>query len=364
MHSGTSRWWRWSALTIACTMTLTGCWWGGDDDDSQGAATTVAERPDGPGDPIVTVEGAGLSTARSGVLGIQLSEGTPTVESIDPVSVVDGTPLDPADVAAIFARLPDWIVPDADQTDFNRPPETLLPPLVGDTIDTPFPPDVEAGDPDQPPTGPLEVLRFQPEGEVGLAPFISVTFDQPMVPLATLEQLDVADVPVRVTPSIEGRWRWIGTRTLRFELVPGELDRLPASTSYLVEVPAGTRSANGGELAETVSWTFATPTPSITNFVGESGSLPLDPVFVAVFDQRVDADAVLDVTSLVAGGETWPIRQATAAEIEADGTRPSQPSRLHSTIGPWPSSPNAPSRPTPRSSSRSARTCHRPKVPS
>ncbi len=162
------------------------------------------------------------------------------------------------------------------------------------------------------------MLRYQPEGSVDLAPFISVTFDQPMVPVATLDQLSSADVPVQVTPAIEGRWRWIGTRTLRFELVPELLDRLPASTSYQVVVPAGTRSANGATLNEAVSWTFTTPTPTVTQFTGESDSLPLAPVFVAVFDQRVDPEAVIAVTTLRAGGEHRPVRIADKAEIEAD----------------------------------------------
>ncbi len=317
---GTGRWQRLGALTVTAAILLTGCWWGGDDDDEGDATTTtVADMPAGEVDPIVTVEGAGLDTGRdTAALGVRLSEGTPAGEVEDSATVVDGTPLGSADIAALFARLPEWIVPGADQVDFNRPPATLLPPLVGDTIEAPFPPADDGGGPEAPATGPLEVLRFQPEGEVGLAPFISVTFDHPMVPLATLDQLDATDVPVRVTPAIEGRWRWIGTRTLRFELVPDVLDRLPAATSYRVEVPAGTVSADGARLAETVSWTFTTPTPTVNTFAGESTSLPLDPVFVAVFDQRVDSDAVLGVTTLDVDGDDWPIRAATAAEIDAD----------------------------------------------
>ena len=34
--------------------------------------------------------------------------------------------------------------------------------------------------------GPLEVLRYAPQGAIPLAPFLNVTFNQPMVPLATL----------------------------------------------------------------------------------------------------------------------------------------------------------------------------------
>ena len=46
--------------------------------------------------------------------------------------------------------------------------------------------------PDPTPTGPLHVLRMQPQGSVSVAPFVSVTFDQPMVPIATVGQLATA----------------------------------------------------------------------------------------------------------------------------------------------------------------------------
>ena len=62
-----------------------------------------------------------------------------------------------------------------------------------------FPPDADA--PQQPTpeaAGPLEVLRYSPEGEIPIAPFISVTFNQPMVALATLEDLAQQDVPAQI----------------------------------------------------------------------------------------------------------------------------------------------------------------------
>jgi uncharacterized protein YfaS (alpha-2-macroglobulin family) len=309
-------------LTAAFALVLTSCWWGGDDDDTEPPTTTAPD--DDPGDdapdgPIVTVEGApGTTRTTAAQLGLRLSEGSPLGAVVDPVSVVDGTPLSPDEIAAIFDRLPDWVVPTDDQVDFNRPVDSLKPPLVGDTVDSPFPPPPTASGPDEPDPGPLEVLRYQPEGAVDLAPFLSVTFDQPMVPLATLDQLDATDVPVVVTPTIEGRWRWIGTRTLRFELVPGLIDRLPAATNYTATVPAGTTAANGATLAESVTWTFSTPTPTITRFSGESDSLPLAPVWVAVFDQRVDPAAVLETVSLSVAGRDQALRLATDAEIEAD----------------------------------------------
>lgn len=316
MTSGTRSRQRQGAALIVGALLLTGCW-GGDDDaesppDSTQPTDTIST------EPIVSV--AGLTTADQvsiARLGLRLSEGAPA-QTADDVKVADGDPLTDAELTAILERVTPWVVPTSDRQDFNRPAESLLPPLVGETVETPFPPAGDGGDVDVPDAGRLHVLRFQPEGAVDVAPFLSVTFDQPMVPLATLDQLDSADVPVRITPAIDGRWRWIGTRTLRFELVPGVIDRLPASTTYSVTVPKGTRAANGATLAEAVEWSFTTPTPSVTTFVGDSESLPLAPVFVAVFDQRVDPDAVLAVTTLTADGRSTPIRLASAAEIADD----------------------------------------------
>ncbi len=290
MASGTVK----RATTAAAVMAvaLSGCWFGGDDDDdTEPSTTTVA--PNRPADdtPIVNVDGVAIGDLPTATpLGIRLSEGAPADATVDAVAVVDGTPISPDDIAAIFERLPAWNVPETDQVEFNRPAQTLPPPLVGDTIDGTFPPPGDLDGPVPPVDGPLEVVRFQPEGDVALAPFLSVTFNQPMVPLATLDQLDEADVPVEVSPTLDGRWRWIGTRTLRFELEPGPIDRLPAATDYEVTVPAGTTSVTGGRLAEAVTWTFSTPPPSVTSFVGETESTSLTPVFVAVFDQRVDDD--------------------------------------------------------------------------
>ena len=136
------------------------------------------------------------------------------------------------------------------------------------------------------------MLRVQPTGDVGLAPFLSITFNQPMVPVGTVDQLAAADVPVTITPAVEGRWQWIGTSTLRFDAA--DRDRLPMATDYTITVPAGTRSASGAELAEAVEVAFSTPPAEVRGLAGDDRQdLPLQPVLVATFDQDVDAEAVL-----------------------------------------------------------------------
>jgi uncharacterized protein YfaS (alpha-2-macroglobulin family) len=318
---------RWIAAALAAALVFAGCSRGDDDADDAGepaSTTTVAGAGTVPvvDDPIVTVDGVPAIAVTDGgdasQLGVQLGEGAPADDEVPPPPATETSPLAPEQVTAILAALPAWNVPPTDEVAFNRPADSLPPPTVDTTVDQPFPP-VGDGPPAEPPvTEPLEVVRYQPEGEVEIAPFVAVTFNQPMVPLATLEQLDATDVPVEITPAVEGRWRWIGTRTLRFELIPGELDRLPAATRYELTVPAGTTSASGSVLAEPVSWTFTTPTPTVRDLVGIGESMPTSPIWVATFDQRVDPEAVLSAITVTVAGEEVPVRLATADEIDED----------------------------------------------
>jgi hypothetical protein len=250
-------------------------------------------------------------------MALRLSQGQAVQTAPDPLTVVTGTELDPAAQQAVIDRLPPF-TDDPDLTDeFRWPAETLRPPRVGATIDVPFPPPA-----DRPPevvdSGPVEVLRVQPEGDVPIAPFVSITFNQPMVPIGTLGQLDAAEVPATIEPETPGRWQWIGTRTLRFDAEVPAIDRLPMATEYTVTVPAGTAGDSGGTLAADETFTFRTPPVNVLTLSPQGENLPLQPVFVATFDQRIDPAAVLATVVLRAGDAPVQLRQATAAEIEAD----------------------------------------------
>ena len=255
--------------------------------------------------------------ATSQSLALHLSEGRSQGLAAIPISLVQGDELDATAVAAILARLTDWTIDDTLSKDFNWPVQTLPPPRTGQTIDQNFPP-ADTVVPIDVPTGPLKVLRYQPEGDVAIAPFVSITFNQPMVPLGTVSQLADADVPAIITPTLAGRWQWIGTRTLRFDYESDLIDRLPMATDYTVEIPAGTTSVTGGVLADAVSWKFATPPITVQSFEPTGDSLGLDPVFVATFDQRIDPAAVLATITLKAGDADVSLRLATNAEVAAD----------------------------------------------
>jgi len=274
------------------------------------------------GGPMVVVESAafpGGGQDGDARLRIRLSSGQAQPDAAPPVPVAQGTPLSDAEIGQVLARLPALTPAVTDVEEFRLPEESLPPPRTGDTVDEPFPPEPAADATDAVPAGPLEVLRFSPEGEVPLAPFLSVTFNQPMVPLATVEELTVADVPVTLTPSVPGVWKWVGTKTLTFEATGAEVDRLPMATEYAAEVPAGTESATGGVLDEDVTWRFQTPPPQIERRYPEGGaSQPLEPLLFVAFDQLIDPAAVLETVQVTAGGETYPLQLATSEEVAED----------------------------------------------
>lgn len=302
---------RWLTIAVVVLLVASAC---SSSDDPDPTA-----QPDEPTPDTGEATASGTDAGDGRTLSVSLSAGQAVGDSEGdetPAPVVDGTPLGPRRVEAVLERLGPWDVPD-ETTDFNRPTETLPPPIVGETIDQPFPVP-EPAPVEEVPTGALEVLRFQPEGEVAIAPSLSVTFSQPMVPLGTLEQLDAADVPVTLTPDVPGRWQWIGTRTLRFEADSDTVDRLPMATEFTATIAAGTTSATGWQLSETVEWTFATPAVQVQSIVPADGPIPLDQVFYVGFDQRVDATAALGAISLTDDGDAVAIRLATDAEIAAD----------------------------------------------
>lgn len=253
----------------------------------------------------------------AGPLRARLSTGDVPAPEVQPIALVTGEELDEKRVEELFSNLPPWDGGEAEQEDLNLPAESLRPPRTGKTVEEPFPGEVDESPPEVP-SGPLEVLRYQPDGEVSIAPSVDITFNQPMVPLETLGQLDAEDVPATIEPAVDGRWQWIGTRTLRFVHESDKIDRLPMATTYSVTVPAGTNSETGGELPEALTFTFTTPPVADLQVSPMHDSLPLDQVFLATFDQRIDPDKILDAMKLTADGQERDIRLATDEELAAD----------------------------------------------
>ncbi len=254
-------------------------------------------------------------------LGMRLYEARPAGGASEAIPLADATPLREAAVDALLARLPPLATDAGDEVPFALREGPTPPPRTGATVALPFPgpaadtaPIVESG--------PLTVLRRAPEGEVPMAPHLSVTFSRPMV--AVTSQAEAAKtVPVKLTPEPKGAWRWLGTKTLVFEPSP----RFPMATRYTAEIPAGARGPDGSTLAEPVSWTFATPPLTLQSRWPDDGGRrrgrrvpdlapqPLDPVLFLGFDQAVDPAVLVERLKLRAGKTEVPLRLATKEEI-------------------------------------------------
>jgi uncharacterized protein YfaS (alpha-2-macroglobulin family) len=247
-------------------------------------------------------------------LQFRVSEGTGQPESRETKASPTTTPLSSLRIANILRRLSPLRMDSDDQQPFAFRERSLPPPLTGKTINVAFPAAENIAAPETS-VGELRVLRYSPEGDVPLAPNLSVTFSQAMIAVSSQEEA-AANVPVRLSPNLPGKWRWVGTNTLLFE----PHVRFPMATRYTATVPAGTRSQNGGQTTSDVTWTFTTPPPTVKQKYPEdnSQSLARDTFMFIEFDQRVDPTAVLSNVKVRAEGREIPTRLATKEEIEAD----------------------------------------------
>ncbi|MBE9524237.1 MAG: hypothetical protein IMY76_04005 [Chloroflexi bacterium] len=250
---------------------------------------------------------------------LALSEGQAQPYTNDGVQQSTGVPLSNEEIASIFARLSLLIPEPDDQLDFKFPDALIPPPRTGKTVDNPFPLP-ESVSPPTIETGPLEVLRYAPEGEIPIAPFVSITFNQPMVPLTTITDLSSNEVPVIIEPPLTGTWRWLGTKTLNFQYASDLVDRIPMATEYQVTVPSGTQSSNGSILSESLRFSFSTPPPTVITTHPNYDPQPLDPVIFIGFDQLIDPQSVLTSIKVTADGNKIKVRLATLEEIAADKT--------------------------------------------
>ncbi|UCC77597.1 MAG: hypothetical protein JSW37_04340 [Anaerolineales bacterium] len=241
-----------------------------------------------------------------------LSEGSEMPDMPEPAASADTQPLSPSQTQAVLDRLPPIEGVGDDRQEFRLPEETVPAPRPGETIEQPFPPQEALEPGEQPPVGPLKVLRYSPEGAVDIVPFVSLTFDQPMVPLTAHADLAAEEVPVELDPLPRGSWRWIGTKTLVYE----PLIRFPKATRYNVRIPAGTTSATGGQLPQELAWTFVTPPPKMVSAHPTNGPHVRDPLIFVAFDQDIDPAAVLQTIQLWAGRETFAVVMASSEEVE------------------------------------------------
>jgi len=143
------------------------------------------------------------------------------------------------------------------------------------------------------------VVSVSPKGELlnlNDAGAIVVTFREAMVPLSIAPE-GKGDGPLQIDPPVDGKFRWLGTRTLSFT----PADTLPYASQFVVTVPAGVRSLSGNRLQKPVQWSFTTPRPRLLASHPEDRFSHVEPdqTFLLRFDQPMDPRRVGKSIALV-----------------------------------------------------------------
>jgi len=112
--------------------------------------------------------------------------------------------------------------------------------------------------------GYLEISQMLPAAgseEIAVDSEIFVMFNRPVVPLMTLSDPSIADLPQPVTiePAVPGTGEWINTSIYVF--TPTE--PLIGGTIYTATIPGGLTDTTGGMLPEDVVWQFSTERPKV-----------------------------------------------------------------------------------------------------
>ncbi|HEY0139062.1 MAG TPA: Ig-like domain-containing protein, partial [Nannocystis sp.] len=220
----------------------------------------------------------------------------------------EATPDKPADAATQPAGLDVWAgvppitpLPDDITTELRPVPGPQPPPSVSERVELPFPPPAPPSKQTQDPaaTGPLQVLRTSPVmTEPGLVGSVTAVFNQPMIPLASIDELKLERSPMSITPQPPGKFRWLGTQMIAFEAE----GRVPFSTTYTATVEAGEASTIGNKLGKRVQWKFSTPVLALDSAMpSEWDTAELEPHIVLLFNQDIQRERLAAAVKLKGG---------------------------------------------------------------
>ena len=267
--------------------------------------------PSGPQpQPTRSGSSAGVEARQSEGLRFKLSIGNEA--SPTPIPQASATPLSQAEMQPLLNALPPVQTGADDRKSFALRPASEPPPKLAQTLKQPFPASADPEKPSVVPEGPLQIVSCSPQGSVEMAPQLQITFNQPM--LALSDNNEPKDVPVKLTPQPEGRWRWLGTQTLMFQ----PKVRFPMATRFQLDIPAGTSSASGARLKEGKHFSFQTPTLELVGRAPEGGGQRLQPLLFLEFNQDIQPDKVAPMLKLRGNSEEVPIHRASREQILKD----------------------------------------------
>eukprot|EP01091_Cochliopodium_minus_P010623 TRINITY_DN2855_c0_g1_i2.p1 TRINITY_DN2855_c0_g1~~TRINITY_DN2855_c0_g1_i2.p1 ORF type:complete len:1932 (-),score=539.22 TRINITY_DN2855_c0_g1_i2:115-5910(-) len=210
-------------------------------------------------------------------------------------------------VKKLLSRAKDIEKEEDDEKEFHVRESSIKAPKTGKRIEVPFPPPStelppETLDPKklkellQQEVVDLKIERYSPTGELNAVPALSITFNQPMIALSSVSEVEMMDVPAVLEPKVPGKWVWKGTQTLQFE----PTHRFPKSTHYTVSISKGAKSLAGGVLKENFSFKFSTKVVGIVEQYPKNGVIvpDLKPFFFFGFDQKIDQKTLLSIAKL------------------------------------------------------------------
>ncbi len=133
---------------------------------------------------------------------------------------------------------------------------------------------------------------------------ITVSFNRPVVPLVSTEQLAGLPQPLAFDPDIPGEGEWLNTSIYMY--TPSK--PLKGGTTYTVTVQAGLSDVMGATLDETYSWQFETLPPEILNvypYQNQTG-IRLETNVTIQFSQPMDQPSTEEAFMLLHNGERVP----------------------------------------------------------
>ena len=152
-------------------------------------------------------------------------------------------------------------------------------------LTTALPPAWVSGDP-----APLQITRITPGGENAQSTQqIVIQFDRDVVPLGVMER-SKDEIPVTITPAVEGQWRWLDTSALALQL--DESQSLQTATRYTLIMNPGITALDGSTLTDPVIHTFTTQRPRISWINFQTWRSPGTPVMGLHFNQPVTPKSI------------------------------------------------------------------------
>jgi hypothetical protein len=130
---------------------------------------------------------------------------------------------------------------------------------------------------------------------------ITVSFNRPVVPLVSTEQLGDLPQPLVFDPPIDGQGEWLNTSIYMF--TPSK--PLSGGMTYAASVVAGLKDAIGATLDQSYSWRFKTLPPEILSvypYQGQS-NVQLEAAVEIQFSQPMDPASTQEAFMLLYGGE-------------------------------------------------------------